>query len=327
MPAILSHHLFGRALLTRQNDPAFVTREARDAFLLGNQGPDPLFYATRTPSMVAIKKLGVSMHREYIEDYLKMWQEMLKRLRIKDYVYEVLQAYIYGFLSHYALDRALHPLVYAYQEALCTAGVSGLTPHDGSFVHGQIEADLDSYFLYKLTGRTIEEYHIPKQVLYSNEASLSSIDTLYRAASRLYHIKVPRGVFSKSVKDMRVLVQLLYSPGGTKRRCIGLAERLVRPHSLLQAMSHRPEAAYETWYTNEDNLLSLSTDLGTLSNKSAYERFVTALDTALLSIRYFKEGASLYEITKGLDFSGNSTTQKASKRQSSEHKAEEEHKA
>ena len=103
---------------------------------------------------------------------------------------------------------------------------------------------------------------------------------------------------------MRAAVTLLYSPGGTKRRALGRIERLISPHSLLQAMSHRPEAAFEAWYTNEDRSLKVPTPEGGVCADSAQERFMGALDTAVESIERFSAGDSLYEITKGFDFSG-----------------------
>ncbi len=306
MPAILSHHLFGRTFLARENNRAFMTRDARDAFLLGNQGPDPLFFATRTPSLVTIKTLGSCMHTERIEDYLGLWREMLDRLQIKDHTYTVLRAYLYGFLCHYVLDRATHPLVHAYEEAICHAGVSGLDPSDRSFVHGQIEADLDVYLLYRLTGRTLEEYNIPKQVLYASDAVLSSIDVLYGAAAHLFDIKVPRGAFTRSIRDMRATVHVLYSPGGTKRKVIGQVERLVRPHSLLQAMSHQSDAHEDTWFANEENERWLHPQTREESTSSFNELFDTALETALADIKIFNAGVPVIEITKGLNFYGQS---------------------
>lgn len=307
MSALLSHHLFGRALLARQDNRVFMTRDTRDAFLLGNQGPDPLFFLTRSRALVTGKKLASRMHRERIEEYLEMWRDTLERRYFKSYLYDVLQAYIYGFVCHYYLDRAVHPLVVALAEALCAAGISGLTAKDVPFVHAQIEADLDIYMLYKLTGRTLDEYSIPKQMLYSSDEALSSIDTLYLAAAEFYDIKVPRHLFSQAVKDMRLAQRLLYSPGGTKRKIIGRAERLVRPHSLLQAMSHNPDAREAVWYANEQKASWRHPKTGVFSNQSILEIFEEALDGAEAGKELLQSGAPLIEITQGLDFFGNAT--------------------
>ena len=305
MPAILSHHLFGRAFLAREDNQAFMTRETRDAFLLGNQGPDPLFYATLTPSLVGIKKLGSRMHREHIEKYLSAWQKMLEYSPKKNRRYEIMQAYLYGFLCHYVLDRTTHPLICAYQEAICHAGIIGLDSKDYSFVHAQIEADLDVYLLHRLTGKTLKEYQIPKQVLYSSNAALANIDVFYQVAARINKMRVPHAAFSRSVKDMRTAVSLMYSPGGTKRELIGRVERLARPHSLLQAMSHCPEAYVDTWYANERREPWLHPDTQRQSCQSFIELFEEALDNAACALELLCTGVPKGDITRGLDFFGN----------------------
>ncbi len=56
MPALLSHHLFGKTVVSKMGGGAFPTINERAAFLLGNQGPDPLFYALLTPAMREVKR-------------------------------------------------------------------------------------------------------------------------------------------------------------------------------------------------------------------------------------------------------------------------------
>lgn len=308
MPAMLTHHLFGRSVLARSNNQKFATRDARDAFLLGNQGPDPLFYATRSFAMAQVKTLGSRMHdnNENIVAYLEAWRGILDHASALDHEREILEAYISGFLCHFALDRTAHPLVFAYEHAICHAGVEGLKPEDRSCVHGQIETDLDTFMLYQLTGRTIGEYYIPKQVLYSSKAALALVDRLYRAAACVYGMRVPRDCFSLGVRDMRTAVKLLYSPGGTKRKTLGFLERAVRPHSLLQAMSHYPQAASGTWLANEEHATWLHPETRKESNSSFKQLFDEALDTAVYDEARFAEGVPIAKITGGLNFSGNS---------------------
>ena len=50
MPAILTHDFFGKdAFDIAAGKLGFSTMEEREAFLLGNQGPDPLFYLAADP--------------------------------------------------------------------------------------------------------------------------------------------------------------------------------------------------------------------------------------------------------------------------------------
>jgi hypothetical protein len=305
MPAILSHHILGRSVLAKLESDSYNSRDERDAFLLGNQGPDPLFYSTFSTQLVNIKTLGSRMHGEQVEQVLETWRNMLSSFRPGER--RILEAYISGFLCHFALDRAAHPLIFAYQNAITAAGVPGLNADSGSFVHGQIEADLDVYLLYKLTGRTIGEYVIPKQVLYSSDEALALIDKLYVAAAKIYKLDVPGNAFSLSVRDMRLVVKISYSPGGTRRNILGRLERLVRPHSLLQAMSHRSEAYIACWYANESHQDWIHPGTGATNNAAYLDLFNQAVDTAVSDIVIFEIGVPISRISQGVDFSGNPT--------------------
>lgn len=305
MPAIISHHLFGRALLARQGNKVFSTRSARDAFLLGNQGPDPLFYAVRTPYVINTTTLARCMHTQRLDEYLHMWRVMQSNVLIKDQYYETMRAYLFGYLCHYTLDRAVHPLVYAQEEAICTAGVEGLEPQDHTFVHSQIEADLDIYLLNKLTGLTLSEYCIPKQVLVASNETLADIDPLYNSVAQFFGVPIAPHMYTRSVKDMRLAQKILYSPGGTRRRLVGKVERLVRRHSLLQAASHRPEAHEDTWFANDAHNEWVNPGTQEVSNLSYLELFKGALDEAESNIKLFDENAKMSSITHGLDFHGN----------------------
>ena len=64
MPAILTHDFFGRDFYAANNALIGESPDARDAFLLGNQGPDPLFYLVAAPDMKAFTSLGSNMHHD-----------------------------------------------------------------------------------------------------------------------------------------------------------------------------------------------------------------------------------------------------------------------
>ncbi|MDR3137124.1 MAG: zinc dependent phospholipase C family protein [Coriobacteriales bacterium] len=304
MPAIVSHHIFGRSLLPDLDAGFCQTRDARDAFLLGNQGPDPLFFATRSLALVRIKKLGSLMHRERIEELLGVWRQRV--LDTSGHQRAVLRAYLSGFLCHFTLDSIAHPLVLAFEEALVHAGVTGLDPRDHSYVHGQIEADLDVFLLHEMSGRTLDEYVLPKQVLYAGNTILKLIDRLYDVAARqVYQLAVPHTAFSRGVHDMRLVVAVSYSPGGTKRRLLGKLERLARPHSLLQAMSHQKDAYLDCWYANEQKETWLHPQSRKPRHESYRELFALARQQALSAIQLFWDGADPFAITGGQNFLGN----------------------
>ena len=64
MPAIMTHDFFGKEVYAVQAKAIGASADERDAFLLGNQGPDPLFYLVLTMRMKPFFCLGGKMHHE-----------------------------------------------------------------------------------------------------------------------------------------------------------------------------------------------------------------------------------------------------------------------
>ena len=151
MPAILTHDLFGRDVMDDASDLlGFRTRDEKDAFLLGNQGPDPLFYLVIDPLMRKWSPLGNVMHAARPARLLVAMREAAERLEGRER--RLARAYVAGFACHWQLDSTIHPFVYHWQNGICSAGVPGLDEGAASRVHAEIERDLDEMVLFSVTG-------------------------------------------------------------------------------------------------------------------------------------------------------------------------------
>jgi len=306
MPAILTHHLFGKAVLSKLGAGAFPTRDERDAFLLGNQGPDPFFYAVFTPQMVAVKKFGSALHSEKVDESIDALRALVRAL--PEPQQKVADSYLCGYLCHFTLDSIEHPLIFSQQYAITGAGIKGLDADDGSFVHGQIESDLDTMMLYQLTGRTIREFVVPRQVLFASDEVLRLANSLYtQVALGVYGLELPGDAFSRSVRDMRASVRVLYSPSGKKRVVLGYLERVFRRHSLMQAMSHREQTGEDCAFNNSAHATWTHPFTGDQHDTSFTDGFNNAIPVALENLRLHKEAAATPLITAGLDFDGRPT--------------------
>ena len=120
MPAILTHDFFGQDVYAAHSHVIGKSIDEKDAFLLGNQGPDPLFYLVLSPSMKQFFGLGSAMHHDAPSKLIAALKESLQVL--EEHELPVGRAYALGFLCHYALDSTMHPLVYCHERALCDAG-------------------------------------------------------------------------------------------------------------------------------------------------------------------------------------------------------------
>lgn len=238
MPAIITHEMFGEKMLELVDSTAFPTTDTHDAFLLGNQGPDPLFYAFRMSGARKVKYLGSVMHQRNCARSFDAMRGF--SIYLKDEEREIAEAYLCGFICHFVLDSTTHPFIYHEVETIMGAGVEGLNDA-ASQIHGQVEADLDSMMLWRTRNLDLAHYRPYREILRASYRVLYVVDKLYRfAAASAYGQTLQPGVFGQAVRDMRLSVRALYSPLGIKRSLIGGAERLVRSHSLAQAMSHRP---------------------------------------------------------------------------------------
>lgn len=304
MPAIITHHLFGNALLSRLDEDTFPTRDEYDAFLLGNQGPDPLFYSVFSRNATEVKELGQTMHRQDAARSLDAMREFARTLTGDSRT--IASAYLCGFISHFTLDSTAHPLIFAQQYAITSAGIEGLDSDAGSVVHSQIETDIDAALLQRLTGKTIVNWRVNTQTLQATDAVLDVIDKLFRyAAAGVYSVVIPAGEYKRAVKDMRISVAVLYSPLGLKRKAIGTIERLGHAHSLAEALSHRTDVGEISDFDNVERLPWENPYTGEVENESFQDLFERAQDTALDNIGLCVQQAPSFEICGTLNFSGN----------------------
>ena len=228
MPALITHDTFGRETYAERYELIGEGRDECDAFLLGNQGPDPLFYAVASPRLGAARRLGSVMHAQRPAELLAALKRAVGML--PDESRAIGRAYALGFLCHYVLDSTVHPLVFSQQYALCDAGEPGLTRESGSDVHAVIESELDELVLTTRRGRSIADFDPSREILRASDRVLDVVSALYAyVAMDVYGVALPADSFKASVKLFRRAQRLFWSPTGAKRAVIGRVEELVRP--------------------------------------------------------------------------------------------------
>jgi len=238
MPAILTHDFFGRdAADTVSSQVNLMSKDAHDAFLLGNQGPDPLFYLIIDPRISKQSRVGDLMHHARPAKLLLALRDALSMLTRAER--PVGEAYAAGFLCHYLLDSAMHPLVFANEYALCDAGIENLDRSDGSVVHAEIERELDEMVLYEKLHETVASYRPYRKVLRASDATLAIIDKLYFYMNLwAYSRTLELDTYTHAVKSFRVLQRMFYSPKGRLAGALGVADRTFRHtrYSLLRGV-------------------------------------------------------------------------------------------
>ena len=310
MPAIITHDLFGQDVYHELHASIGETRDEYEAFLLGNQGPDPLFYTVISPSLREFHQLGSTMHNVKPTELIAAFKDSLSVLAEDEA--PIGRAYALGFLCHYTLDSSMHPLVFAQEYAVCDAGVDGLARDNGHEVHGTIESEFDEMALFTVRHQTIASFNPSVEILKASDFVLDAISKMYAfVAMTVYGLFIPSDMFATAVRNFRFVQGLFYSPTGSLRAVIGRVEELVRPYSFYRSMSHRPVEITESQFGNHERAVWANPFTGEESDLGFWEIFADAQEKAKSNIASFASKdfdlEAARRITGDLDFSGEPT--------------------
>lgn len=307
MPAVITHYLFARDVYRALGDDALPSSEEFSAFLLGNQGPDVLFFSVLDVTQLVAKDLGTRMHRADAAKTLACMRDAANML--PDEIRPIGQAFAKGFLCHYLLDSSEHPFIYAQQNALIQAGVQGLDEDAAHEVHAEIESELDVLALSVKEGLTIEQFQ-PACALQSSKRVQEVISFMFKhVAAALFSTNIRQDAYISGVENYMTVLFALHSPSGLKREILGRTERLFRKHSFARAMSHRNELLHESIFDNHEHMPWTHPGTGEVSDEGFWQLYQSALDAAIREVPLLltADEAHLDEVTSGYDFNGNPT--------------------
>lgn len=203
MPNICTHLIFGARVAEAVQKPL---ESLGDLYWLGCLGPDYYFYdrLPPTPFIPHQKRHGNALHTLDCDALFSA---------LKDAADDSLRPYLYGFLTHIALDSTVHPYV--------DAG------HSGS-AHSRFEGVIDS-IVYAETRDAF-----PYDEIFRRRIDVSAVDALWAEVSdRLCGASVA-GAFRRGFRKYRRLIPLMHDP---KNRRYRFVRRLERPFKKIGAVS------------------------------------------------------------------------------------------
>lgn len=255
MPSIITHDTFGREIYSGLEDVIGQSADEREAFLLGCQGPDVLFYGLINPFIKVANWYGSALHRYYCSEFVSsLVLSVLSELTLQNEEnFEIVKSYALGYLMHHELDSKVHPFVYAQQYALCSVGIPGLDKRSESEVHVEIERELDELVLSTKRQETIASFDPSERILLGSDEILNIISKMYEFAIRIvYQRSSPAHMYRSSVKASRQVQRIIYSTGGVKRNIFGSVETLFRDHSYIRAITHKNKFITESIFDNHE---------------------------------------------------------------------------
>lgn len=132
MPSTYAHYRLGKEVVQRLDpDLRAIAEGHRELYDIGLHGPDILFYYDalhRNP----VSKVGFSMHDFPGRDFFGPARDALSGTEDRD----AGEAYLMGFVCHFALDSTCHPYI---QEVIDSTGIA----------HTKIEGEFDRMLLVK----------------------------------------------------------------------------------------------------------------------------------------------------------------------------------
>lgn len=202
MPNICTHLVFGMRVAEAVGKPVETLGEA---YLLGCLGPDYYFYdrLPPTPFVPHKKKHGNALHGL---DCGVLFSALAEKTDAS------LRPYLYGFLTHIALDSTVHPYIEA--------------EHRGG-AHSRFEGVIDSV----VYAETKDE--IPYRALLRTRADTQRIDALLSNVSKTLCGADVYSAYTRGFRKFRRIAPLLYDPHTRKYRFLRPIERLLRKPGLV----------------------------------------------------------------------------------------------
>lgn len=237
MPAIITHHIFGEDAAGALPSGLVEGEEELLAFLLGNQGPDPLFarFSTLPSRADALHALGHQMHEGACAEALLAFRAGVEHLPREDE--RIGRSFVLGLLAHYRLDSIAHPFVFAQQQAIAEAAPELAGAQNE--LHGVIESDIDSWVLWEKRRVTVLERPAYKNLMRTARIERVASALFSQVALGVYGRELNAEEYAACVRDYELEYRLIDPSDGAFARAAGALERLVKPHSLAQAMAHR----------------------------------------------------------------------------------------
>lgn len=199
MPNIWTHILFSEDILDTVTGPHPFSRN--EAFIkLGAQGPDLFFYNPILPwasSNYPAQKIGGILHKQHCGDFIIALIEAAKK------EHSQLRAYVFGFLSHYLLDRNTN----AYIDYL--AAYRGID-------HRKIKLNIDTLIMERTHNLKTWEAPVYKEIDVGFRLNKDIVQLLHYFISK-YYPEVEQespGYIKKAYRDMKRSLKLLADPYG-----------------------------------------------------------------------------------------------------------------
>lgn len=304
MPAIITHHLFGEDAANRLPEGIIDGQEELLAFLLGNQGPDPLWAHFLAPRTVndACFRLASAMHNEQVIETLLALRTAVSHLPEADK--RIGRAFVLGMLAHYVLDSSTHPFVFAQELALLEADPELKDVHDD--VHAIIESDLDTWMLWSQRGLTVVDAPATADLARTERIAHVAGAILSQVAWQVFGIEIGADAYAGAVENYELIYAIVDPAPSLGFEALKLLDGIVPRASYARALAHYVSTSDECPAANLACKPWTNPATGEVRNVSFGDLYFEALDKwpALAEAFSYGNEVLLRELSGQLDYTG-----------------------
>lgn len=299
MPAMITHYLLGRRMIPLSGVPPI---RRQDAFLLGTQGPDILYFFRAYPWLYgkAGLPLGNALHEVSPSRLFTTIRFLLSEATADEK--KILESYVLGFICHYAADRRIHPFVCYFQEELRKAEpafAKATNPY-----HYRIESALDTELLRHDRGEYVTSFALVSLMPKRDKVLETAIAKFYhRLIKEMLGEEISQRQLRHLVSDMRLSMRLMTDRTELKGKAIRFWERTRKSGAVLSPLLRTKEIEnYD--YVNEAHRLWIKHD-DVVSKQDFFEICNEVVEDSITLMSNFMQGVGGVDLTDEIDFAGN----------------------
>jgi hypothetical protein len=276
MPGFITHYLCAQAALKRlPSEVQAILNKYPSIYNIGAQGPDIFFYYLPGLIKKRVKGVGNLIHRENAGGFLLAMGDDIKEVYTKD-EQEVVFAYASGFITHYTLDAAAHPYVYAKTD------LKERNIMINRVEHRKFETAIDVLMLKLMSGSTPSAYKLWQLICGDAVQMRSAAGAVSQAIRSVHGREVQAREVYKAMRYMVQLTRILQSSKGKRKRLMELAENAMLGAPVVSSIIHMQQ------YDDKEDCLNINKtpwNKVTHKNNSFMELYQTAVDSGVTMIQ------------------------------------------
>lgn len=228
MPGFATHYLFGVDAYKSLQDTNLrkIIQKYSHSYALGLQGPDVFFFYV--PITVGMKiNIGGILHKENTNAFFEEMIKYMSDITIqKDF--EILSAYIQGFMGHYLLDTSIHPYVYS------RVGSSKSRKTLGK--HFSLETDIDREVLWHFKKTHQADFSHSDSIAINSREKKTIATMLHHAIMRAYDIDIPVKLIKSAISAFQTECSLLSDSSEWKYKILNGIETRIFGYNIMSPL-------------------------------------------------------------------------------------------